>query len=142
MLMLELAKSQLFLLFFISQNKSLVVPNTNLFCSYNIISSLLRKFGLIMEYGKMEVFHFSRSYGVFNPPSLDLTSLGVSFFIPKIYSIILGSYLIRNYCFNNILISIQIRLFQPSNAWRYWGIFQEVSFLFKRDVYINVVLYQ
>jgi len=39
---------------FISQNKSLVVLNANLFCSYNIISSLLRKFGLTMKHGKIE----------------------------------------------------------------------------------------
>ena len=53
-----------------------MVLNTNLFCSYNVILSLLRKFGLIMEYRKMEVFHFSRSHGVFNPPFLDLMPLG------------------------------------------------------------------
>jgi len=45
---------------FISQNKSLVVLNTNIFCSYNVISSLLRKFRLIIEHRKTEVFYFSR----------------------------------------------------------------------------------
>ena len=46
---------------FISQNKSLVIANANLSCSYNIISSLLEKFRLTIEYEKTEVFYFSRS---------------------------------------------------------------------------------
>jgi len=60
---------------FISQNKSLVVSNTNLFFSYNVISHLLGKFGLIMEHRKTEMFHFFRLHRVLNPPSLDLTPL-------------------------------------------------------------------
>ena len=60
----------------IAQNKSLVVSNSLLFCSYNIVSSLLNQFGLIMEHGKTEIFHFSRLHGVFDPPPLDLTPLG------------------------------------------------------------------
>ena len=49
---------------FISQKKSISHSNTNLFCSYNIISSLLMRFSLVVEYRKTEVFHFSRSHGV------------------------------------------------------------------------------
>ena len=49
---------------FITQDKYLVVYNMNLFCSYNVISSLLGKFRLIIEYGKIEMFHFSRSHSV------------------------------------------------------------------------------
>ena len=60
---------------FISQNKSILHSNTNLFCSYNIMFSLLSKFGLIMEYRKTEVFHFSRSQEAFNPLPLDLSTL-------------------------------------------------------------------
>ena len=60
---------------FISQNKSLVVSNMNIFCSYNIILSLFGKFRLTMEHRKTEVFHFSRSQGVFNPLLLNLTPL-------------------------------------------------------------------
>ena len=50
----------------IAQSKSLTILNSFLFCSYNIVSSLLKKFSLIMEHGKTEVFHFSRSHGVLN----------------------------------------------------------------------------
>jgi len=60
---------------FIVQSKSLTISNTLLFCSYNVIFSLLEKFGLILEYGKIEVFHFSRSHRVFNPSPLDLLEI-------------------------------------------------------------------
>lgn len=60
---------------FVAQSKSLTILNSFLFCSYNIISSLLEKFGLILEYGKTEIFHFSRSQEVLNPPPLDLSML-------------------------------------------------------------------
>ena len=60
---------------FISQDKSFNISNSHLFCSYHIISSLLKQFGLVIEHGKIEVFYFSRSYGVFNPLLLDLTTL-------------------------------------------------------------------
>ena len=55
--------------------RTLVVSNMNIFCSYNIILSLFRKFRLTMEHRKTEVFHFSRSQGVFNPLLLNLTPL-------------------------------------------------------------------
>jgi len=68
---------------FISQDKSFVVSNFNLFCSYWIMLSLLEQFELTIENGKMEVFHFSRIYRVFNSPPLDLTILGGSILHPK-----------------------------------------------------------
>ena len=60
---------------FISQEKYLNKNNTHLFCSYNITSSLLEQFGLIIEYGKTKVFHFSRLYSIFNPPPLNLSQI-------------------------------------------------------------------
>ena len=68
---------------FISQNKSLVVLNTNIFCSYNVISSLLRKFRLIIEHRKTEVFYFSRLQWMFTPSLLDFTPLGGHILYPK-----------------------------------------------------------
>jgi len=68
---------------FVVQSKSLMISNSFLFCSYNIVSSLLKKFGLVLEHGKMEVFHFSKSHGVFNPSSLDLLNIGSLLLIPK-----------------------------------------------------------
>ena len=60
---------------FIVQNKSMVVSNLNLFCSYHIMTSLLERFGLVVKYGKTKVFHFSRLYNTFNFLPLDLTIL-------------------------------------------------------------------
>ena len=68
---------------FISQNKSFTISNSHLFCGYHIISSFLNQFGLVIEHGKMEVFHFSRTYGAFNSPQLDLSILGGSILHPK-----------------------------------------------------------
>ena len=68
---------------FVAQDKSLIVSNLNLFYSYHIIFSLLEKFGLIVKYGKIEVFHFSRSHSTLNPPLLDLSLLGGPVLKPK-----------------------------------------------------------
>ena len=68
---------------FISQSKSFHISNCCLFCSYNIISNLLEKFGLIVEHSKTEVFHFNRSQGVFNLPPLDLSPIKGTILQPK-----------------------------------------------------------
>ena len=68
---------------FVFQSKSISHLNANLFCSYNIISSIVLKYGLIIEYGKTDVFHFSRLHGTFNPPPLDLTPIDGSLLLPK-----------------------------------------------------------
>ena len=68
---------------FISQNKSISHSNTNLFCSYNIISSLLTRCSLVIKHGKTDVFHFSRSQEAFNSPLLDLFALGGPILLPK-----------------------------------------------------------
>jgi len=68
---------------FISQNKSLTISNSNIFCSYHIMTFLLEKFGLIIEHRKTKVFHFSRLYGSFNSSLLDLTILEGPILCPK-----------------------------------------------------------
>jgi len=68
---------------FISQDKSPIYSNSHLFCSYNIMTKLLDKFGLIVEYLKTEVFHFNRSHGLFFLPPLDLSSIGGPILVPK-----------------------------------------------------------
>ena len=68
---------------FITQDKSLNISNSHLFCSYNILSKLLDSFGLVIEHSKTEIFHFSRSQGVFNPPPFDLSLLGGLILQPK-----------------------------------------------------------
>ena len=68
---------------FISQNKSLDISNSHLFCSYNVMTKLLERFGLIVEHSKTKVFHFNRSQSSFNPPPLDLSPIGGSILKPK-----------------------------------------------------------
>ena len=60
----------------ISQEKSFEKSNANLFYSYSIISSIFKQFGLVIEYDKSEIFHFSRASKKFNSSSLDLRFLG------------------------------------------------------------------
>ena len=61
---------------FISQRNSIDISNSRLYCSYNVLTNLLEKFGLVVKHSKTEVFHFNRSHGVFNPPPLNLSPLG------------------------------------------------------------------
>jgi len=68
---------------FISQNKSMDISNSHLFCSYNVMTKLLDKFGLIIKHSKTEVFHFNRLHGFSNPPPLDLSTIGGSILCPK-----------------------------------------------------------
>ena len=68
---------------FIVQNKSFNISNLHLFCSYNILSKLLDSFGLVIEHSKTEIFYFSRSQGIYNPPPLDLSPLGSPILCPK-----------------------------------------------------------
>ena len=68
---------------FISQNRSFHISNSHLFCSYNVMTKLLEKFGLIVEHSKTEVFHFNRSHGNFNSPPFDLTPIEGPILQPK-----------------------------------------------------------
>jgi len=68
---------------FISQNTSIDISNSQLFYSYNVLSSLLKKFGLSIKHSKTETFHFNRSHRTFNPPSLNLSPLRGPTFCPK-----------------------------------------------------------
>jgi len=61
---------------FISQSNSFDISNSQLYCSYNVLTNILEKFSLVVEYSKTEIFHFNRSHGSFNPPHLDLSPLG------------------------------------------------------------------
>ena len=83
----------------IAQNKSIPISNSQLFCSYNVLSNLLTDFGLVIEYGKTEIFHFNRSHGEFNPPPLDLTPLGGPILHPKDFWKYLGFFFDRKLTF-------------------------------------------
>jgi len=67
----------------ISQNKLIVISNSQLFCSYNVLSKLLDSFSLIVEHSKTDIFYFNRSHGIFNPLSLGLSAIGGPILRPK-----------------------------------------------------------
>jgi len=95
---------------FISQEKSYEMSNAFLFCNYNIISSLFNQFGFTIEYGKSEVFHFSRSTKNFNSLPLDLSPLEDS----KLQLKNMWKYL--GFHFNNMFGIIPTKPFQPLEA--------------------------
>ena len=128
MLMWELVKDQLSLLFFqfyilsyfftfwkniysilffvhdgllITQSKFFQTSNTCFFSSYNVTFNLLSKFGLVVKYSKTEVFHFSRSQGAFSLPLLDLSPLGGPILYPK------DTYRYLGFIFNRKLLFCQ-----------------------------------
>ena len=103
---------------FISQEKSFDKMNTHLFCSYNVISSLLEQFGLIIKYGKTEVFHFSRSHGLLDPLPLNLSHIEVLSFSLRIPRSILDLFLLESYHFINTSNIMPIKLYLWSSAWR------------------------
>jgi len=67
----------------IAQNKFIDISNSHIFCSYNVLSNLLIKFSLMIEYLKTEAFHFNRSYGMFNSPPLNLSPIRGPILYPK-----------------------------------------------------------
>ena len=68
---------------FISQSKSFDILDSHIYCSYNILTNLLEKFGLIVEHSETEIFHFNRFHGIFNSSLLDLSLLGGNIFWPN-----------------------------------------------------------
>ena len=58
-----------------SQGKIYNKTLPELSCSYSVIADLMGSFGLVMEYDKSEIFHFSRIHNDTNP-ELDLSAIG------------------------------------------------------------------
>jgi len=78
----------------ISQEKSYSLSNSFLLCSYNIIPKILIDAGLVIEYDKTELFHFTRARHPPNP-SINLASVGGSVISPKPIWQYLGFYFDR-----------------------------------------------
>ena len=77
--------------------------NTHHFYSYNIISSLLEQFGLIIKHGKTEVFHFTRPQGLFNSLLLDFSYIGDPILCPKDFWKYLGFIFVRKLLFHQYI---------------------------------------
>lgn len=95
---------------FISQERSFDNTNTDLFYSYNIMSSLLEQFELVVEHRKTEIFHFSRSHGFCYPLSLDLSWIGGSILYLK------GTWQYLGFIFNRKLTFWQHTKFYANKA--------------------------
>jgi len=67
----------------ISQSNPFDISNSCLFCSYNVLTNLLEKFGFVVEHSKTEIFHFNRSQGTFNLSPLDFSPLEESILWPN-----------------------------------------------------------
>lgn len=67
----------------ISQEKNSEKTNATLYAGFNILSPILRDFGLVVEHAKSEVFHFTRATKQSDPPPLDLSPLGGPILRPK-----------------------------------------------------------
>ena len=79
----------------IIQSKSFESSNSCLYCSYNVALNLL------VEHSKTKVFHFSRSCGILNPPTLNLLPLGGPILSPKDSWCYLGFIFDRKLLFHN-----------------------------------------
>ena len=99
----------------ITQSKSFHLSNAHLFSNYNIVLTLLSKFGLQVEYSKTEVFHFSKAYSTFNPPPLDLSPIGSLLLVPKDTWKYLGFILTKNCVFTSTSTIMPTKLFLWSN---------------------------
>jgi len=126
--------------------KTFEKTNTNIFCSYNIISFLLNQFGLVIEYGKSEVFYFSRSYRLFNLPSLDFSCFEDSILKPKNIWCYLGFIFDRKLSFwqhikfysNKILLTIKcIKMLRNSTQ----SLLPQQKCLLYRICMLHIILY-
>jgi len=124
---------------FISKEICYEKSNISLFYSYNIIFFLFSQFSLVIEHNKSEVFHFSKSMKIINPPSLDLTFLKSLLLRPKDMWWYLGFFLTRNYLFDITYDITLTKSFLQSKTWKYWTIYQENSLQYTNISYIEHV---
>jgi len=68
----------------ISQGKTYNKTLPELYNSYRVVTDLMVTFGLVMEYNKSEIFHFSRAHNDLNL-ELDLLVIGAPTLKPKTY---------------------------------------------------------
>jgi len=68
----------------ISQGKTYNKTLPELYSSYRVVTDLIVTCGLVMEYDKSEIFHFSRVHNNSNP-ELDLSVIGAPTLKPKTY---------------------------------------------------------
>ena len=77
--------------FLISQGKTYNTTLPELYSSYRVVIDLMVCFGLVMEYDKSEIFHFSKIYNNLNL-ELDLSAISTPTLKPKTHWRYLGFY--------------------------------------------------
>ena len=70
--------------YLISQGKTYNKTLPKLYSSYRVVTDLMVMFGLVIEYDKSEIFHFSRMYNNSNP-ELDLSAISALILKSKTY---------------------------------------------------------
>jgi len=73
-----------------------------LYSSYRVATNLMVLFGLVMEYDKLEIFHFSRVYNNSNP-ELNLSAISTPTLKPKTYWKYLGFYFDQHLSFKKYI---------------------------------------
>ena len=101
----------------ISQNNLIDILNSYLFYSYNVLTKLLDKFGLIIEHSKTETFHFNRTHRVFNLPLLNLSPFGGPILYPKDSWKYLGFIFNRKLIFYQYINYYSNKAISTSNTW-------------------------
>ena len=130
----------------IVQSKSLTISNNFPFYSYRVISSLLEKFRLILEHRKTKIFNFSRSNGIFNLPSLNLSMLGGSILCSKNIWKYLGFIFDRklffyhhiNYYVNKVISTIEYMKILGNSV---CGLILHQKWLLYRSCILSIALY-
>ena len=105
---------------FISQDKSLVSSSSCPFCSYNVMTKLLDKFGLIIKHSKTKFFHFNRLHSLFDLSPLDLSSIRGPILIPKNSWKYLGFIFDGSSPSTNISTTTTTGLYPQSSVWEFW----------------------
>ena len=126
---------------FISQNKSIDISNSQLFCSYNVLLGLLKKFGLSIEHSKTEMFHFNRSYRMFNSPPLDFSPLGELILCPKSIWKYLGFIFNQKLAFNQHINFYSNKVISTVKYMKILGnLIQEINPIQKHLLYMYCIL--
>ena len=130
----------------VAQNKSILSLNSQLLCSYNVLSNLLTDFGLVIEHGKTEIFHFNRLHGAFNPSLLNLTPLRGPILCPKNFWKYLGFFFDWKLTFHQYLDFYSIKVLSMVKCMKLLGNSSHgISPLQKQQLYrcciLPIVLY-
>ena len=130
----------------IAQSKSFHISNFCLFCSYNVMLNFLSKFSLIVKYSKTEAFHFTRLQGSFNPPSLNLSSIGGPFLCLKdswkylgfIFDRKLSFHYHIDFYFNKVMSTVKCIKILGNSV---WGLNPHQKHLLYRSYVLSIALY-